>query len=176
MGPISEVKGPFKEVALAPDVNADPIDADNIEIFNDNPIIAYVRGPRAHVANWAMMRSQGLCTREIAEKIGITHTYLKSLLWRATKEGWLKFTDPEARLEHEIKPIIIDNIKHFLLAKDRTMTIESAKGVGFFKSHQAVKVEGNAPQTILALKIEALPSPAQIVEGNIVGQPRELKE
>lgn len=120
------------------------------------------------------MRSQGMRNKDIAARLGIQPQTLNTLISKATKAGWLKFDNPEERLEHELTPLIVDNIKHYLVEGDKKMTIEAAKGVGLFKSHQAVKVEGNDQQMVLAIKIETPNGfdPATVVAGTIVGKPK----
>ena len=56
------------------------------------------------------------------------------------------------------------------------MTIETAKGT-IFKQYQDSKGISDAPQTILALKIETIGVDDQkIIEGHVVGVARELGE
>jgi hypothetical protein len=138
------------------------------------PLIALKRTPRDHVARWIEMRSQGMRNIEIAPILGITPHTLNCIIVKATKEGWLKFESPADRLEQELSHLVVDNVEHHLKKRDRRMTIEAAKGLGLFKSHHAVKVENDAPKAVLALKIEPLDGPADVIEGNIIGKPKEL--
>lgn len=143
------------------------------------PLVRENRSARARVAEFLAHKASGIkTTAEIAKKMGLRPEYLSGLLWKAGKEGWLVYSNPAERFEHEIMPNVVDNVAHFIKQKDRTMTIEAAKGGGLFKSHQAVKVEHDQPNTVLALKIETAPqSEPQIVVGTIVGRPKgELKE
>lgn len=123
-------------------------------------------------------RAQGLNNIAIAEKLGISARTLNTLIWQASKEGWLKFTDPMERFQNEIIPKVVDNIDYFIDKKDKTMTIEAAKGGGVFKNYQAIRVEGTAPQSVLAIKIEtATPLKAkEISVGHIVGKAKEITE
>ena len=138
------------------------------------PLERQDKSARARVTEYLAYRTAGVKTQqEIAEKMGIARRTLQTLLWRAGKEGWLVYTDPTERFEQEIIPHVVDNIAHFIKQKDRTMTIEAAKGAGIFKSHQAVKVESDQPQTVLALKIETAPQmDVKVAAGQIVGTPR----
>lgn len=112
---------------------------------------------------------------DIAQKMGIGRQTLYHHIQKATREGWLKYSDPSERFEMEIVPKVVDNINHFIDLKDKQMTIEAAKGAGIFKSHQAVKVENDAPQAVLALKIETAPgAEVKIMAGSIVGRGREV--
>lgn len=132
---------------------------------------------KARIAQIVLLRGKGLRNKEIAEKLGLTPHSVRTLIWRAGKEGWLKFDDPLERFHNEIVPKVVDNIDYWIDKKDKRMTIEAAKGAGIFQTHQVVKNEGEAPQTILALKIETAPSDApKVVTGHVVGSPRRLKE
>jgi len=112
---------------------------------------------------------------EIAPLLGLKPTTLNTMIWKATKQGWLKFDNPAERLEQELSHVVVDNIEHHLSKKDKQMTIEAAKGLGLFKSHQAVKVESDAPQTVLALKIESTGESQPSVVGNVVGRPKTFE-
>lgn len=140
-------------------------------------IIRNDRSARARVAQIVKYRIQGLTNKEIAEKLDLAHGFVRNLISKAAKEGWLKFEDPIDRFENEIVPKVVDNIDYWIEKKDKRMTIEAAKGAGIFKSHQALRIDGAAPQTVLALKIE-MPSngeEAKAVTGHIVGKPRQLR-
>ena len=132
---------------------------------------------RARVVQWIALRAKGLTNKEIATALGIAPRSLNNAIYRANKAGWLKYNNPTERFENEIIPKVVDNIDHWINLKDKTMTIEAAKGAGIFKSHQAVKVEGDAPQTVLALKIETMEGgEAKILTGHVVGRAREIEE
>ena len=113
---------------------------------------------------------------EIAEKMGIVHQTLSQILREGQDQGLLVFTDPLERIDYEIIPKIVDNLNYFLTAKDKTVTIEAAKGT-LFKAYADSKgiIEGN--QTMLALKIEpASGTDVKILAGHIVGQPKTILE
>ena len=151
----------------------DSLDADGFGVIH----FTDMHSNRARVLQWIELRSQGLTNAEIAPIIGITHGALRTTLLRASREGWLKYNDPRERFHNEIVPKVVDNIEHFINAKDRTMTIEAAKGAGIFQSHQAIKVEGDAPQTVLALKIETVEGgETKVLTGHVVGKAREIEE
>ena len=155
------------------DARGDSLDADGFGVIH----FTDMHSNRARVLQWIELRSQGLTNAEIAPIIGITHGSLRMILLRASREGWLKYNDPRERFQNEIVPKVVDNIQHFIDAKDRTMTIEAAKGAGIFQSHQAIKVEGDAPQTVLALKIETVEGgETKVLTGHVVGKAREIEE
>ena len=133
---------------------------------------------RDRIKQWLEIRAAepGIKQFDIAKKMGISASTLSGYVYRATKAGWLIFDDPLERIEHEIIPKVVDNLNFFLDAKDKTVTIETAKGT-IFKQYQDSKGISDAPQTILALKIETIGVDDQkIIEGHVVGVARELGE
>jgi DNA-binding Lrp family transcriptional regulator len=145
------------------------------EVINaDAPMMIPGRTARDRVAQLIMMRQQepGIKNAEVARRLGLTANGLNSIIYRATRDGWLKYDDPISRIEYEIIPKVIDNISEFLDKKDKTVTIETAKGT-IFKQFQDSKGISDGNQTVLALKIEsAEPSKVQVVTGHIVGKPK----
>lgn len=128
---------------------------------------------------WLAMRSlePTLSTKDIADRLGISVGYMRNLIYDARKEGWLKFDDPMDQIEYGIVPKVIANLNHFLDAKDKTVTIETAKGT-IFPQYKEAKGASDAPHTVLALKIE-MPTPGdnvKVITGQIVGRPRQLEE
>ena len=113
---------------------------------------------------------------DIAEKMGISAATLYKIITDAQAQGLIKFTDPLERIDYEIIPKIVDNLNHFLDAKDKTVTIEAAKGT-LFKSYQESRGISDGNQTVLALKIE-MPDgqDVKILTGHIVGKPKSLSE
>lgn len=156
----------MQEDDAAPEIEEPPIQADIVTVSR--------RDARSRIAEWALLRSQGMKTKDIAIRMGIQPQSLHTLISKASRQGWLQFSDPAERLEHELAPLIVDNIKSHLLEGDKKMTIEAAKGIGLFKSHQAVKVENESPQMVLALKIETPVGfdPTTVVTGTIIGVPK----
>ena len=155
----------FKEIALQKNT-----------IYADIPISDCHLDPRDRVGQYVALRAQypTATHTEIAEKIGISRNHLSTLVNRAVREGWLVFSGPADRLEHEIVPQAMDNVAHFIKKQDKAMTIEVMKGAGIFKTHQAIRTETTQPQTVLALKIDMTPATElQVVQGNIVGMARE---
>jgi hypothetical protein len=132
---------------------------------------------RPIIAHWIALRSlePDISIADAADKIGVNKSTLRTYIYRATKYGWLMFDDPLSRVEYEIVPKVLDNLNHFLDAKDKTVTIEAAKGT-IFKTYAESKGAGQAQQTILALKIE-MPdgTETKIVGGHIVGKPKRLE-
>ena len=147
----------------------EPIDASDPSTI----IVVKDTSPHSKVAEWVLMRAEGTSNAVIAKKLGISLPLLETYIYKGCKEGWLKLHSPTDRMEHVIVPKIVDNVEHFIDAKDRTMTIEAAKGMGIFKSHQAIKVEGQPSPAMLALKIEMTGEPTK-GGGNILGTPKTI--
>ena len=145
----------------------------------DRPVlVAQSRDARSRIADWIMIRAQepNLNNKQIAERLGIAAKTLNGLIARATTEGWLTFDDPLSRVQHEIVPRTVDNLAYFLAKRDKSVTIETAKGT-IFKQFQAAEGINDGATTILAVKIEMASSPTDIertVRGVIVGQPRTI--
>lgn len=132
---------------------------------------------KARVAQIAAFKAMGLNLMEIAERLDLAYSTVKNIVHRANKEGLIQYDDPFERFENQLIPKVVDNIEYWLDKQDKKMTIEAAKGAGIFKAHQAIKVEGQAPQTVLALKIEmpeASGLEAKTVVGHVVGKPRRI--
>ena len=118
----------------------------------------------------------GITTMECAKRMGIAPITLATYISRARRAGWLVFDDPMSRLEHEIIPKVADNLNYYLDQRDRTVTIETAKGT-LFKQYQAEQGIQDSAQTVLAIKIEypqdLIDSPEiKVISGNIVGKPK----
>jgi len=132
---------------------------------------------RRVVSMWVAMRAiePNLSIREAADRLNIGNSTLHTYLRQAAREKWLQFHDPIERLEHEIIPGVVDNLAEFVRQKDRTVTLETAKGT-IFRQYQAEKGAGDTQQTVLALKIDLVPSDGpQILEGHVVGKPKLLQ-
>lgn len=136
------------------------------------PLVRENRSARARLTNWIAMREQGMTNVAIAEKMGISINTLNTLIRRATKEGWLIHDDVEDRFEHEIAPMIADVVKYHLERKSEKMAIEAAKGLGYFKSHQAVKTDEGADSSNLQLNIQINANGEIRPSGNVVGRPK----
>ena len=130
------------------------------------------RAARDRIAEWVVLRAQGMRNVEIAAKMGIQASSLSTLINRAVKQGWLQFESPADRLEHELAPMVVDNVRDFLIAKDKQVTLEAAKGLGLFKTHSALKVEGDQASTVFAIKIDMIEPTVARAGGVIVGTPK----
>ncbi len=130
---------------------------------------------RGRIADWLTLRAQepGITNSEVAKRLGIDRRALAAIIAKARKEGVLQFDDPLEKLEFEIIPKTIENLNHFLDIKDKTVTIETAKGT-IFRDYQEAKGLNQVAQTVLALKIETAPDGEQVkvVSGHVVGRPR----
>jgi hypothetical protein len=113
---------------------------------------------------------------DIAQKMGIARKQLYTIIKEGMEAGILTFDDPIEKIEHEIIPKVVDNLNYYLDQKDKTVTIETAKGT-IFKQFQEAKGISDSQQTVLALKIEQPDSgDVKIAIGHIVGRPKTLTE
>ena len=165
---------------MVPSGNSDAKDIG--PVINADEIIVPVahktrRAPRALIADWMRLRTLDpeITYSEAARKLGIARQHLHRTINKATQEGWLRFDDPLARIEHQIIPKVIDNLAQFLDEKDKGVTLEAAKGT-IFKTYQEAKANPQAVQsTILAIRIEMPESQGggpQVIEGQVVGRPK----
>jgi hypothetical protein len=105
---------------------------------------------------------------------GFSPRTLYGIIYRATKEGWLRFEDPVQRIENEIIPKVVDNLSRMLDEGNERVTIETAKGT-IFRKYQEEQGISDAAQTILALKIEQPDgTETKILTGRIVGRPKAI--
>lgn len=138
------------------------------------PYLATGNSARDRVAQWITMRAKepGITNAEVARRLGIQPGTMNTILTRARREGWLVIEDPLDKIQFDIIPQIVENLDHFLKAKDKTVTIEAAKGVVFPTYRESRGIVENKV-TVLGLQIQ-LPENNHIVEskGRVVGQPK----
>ena len=119
---------------------------------------------RKRVAKILMLKLQGYKGPAIGKKLGISEESVRHYMWLAGKNGWLNatgtaLTDPTEELAFNTSHKAVRNIN---LALDgvalppgmQEMTIETAKGLGLFKSHAQVKNEGPAQPNMLIVQFE----------------------
>lgn len=126
---------------------------------------------RKKVARILVLKMAGRKTAEIAKRLGTTPDTIRHYLYIAGKNGWLTadgvgLVDPSEQLLFEASHKIARNVNHaldgkILGAQQFEMTIESAKGLGYFKNHSAIKTEGQISLPPLEIKFE-LPKGAPI--------------
>jgi hypothetical protein len=148
------------------------------EVINaDLPtFITHGRTMRDRIAQFIALRNEhpDWTHAEIAKKLGILPRTLYGIIYRATKEGWLRFEDPVQRIENEIIPKVVDNLSRMLDEGNERVTIETAKGT-IFRKYQEEQGISDAAQTILALKIEQPDgTETKILTGRIVGRPKAI--
>lgn len=137
-----------------------------------------IKNRNNYAAQWMALKTMEpkLTFPEAAARLGLNVHTLKSYIYKASKDGHLKFDDSMQRIEYEIIPKVMDNLKEFLDKKDRTVTLETAKGTVFkqFQAAQGIQDGGNM---VLALKIETQPAEeVRTVAGVIVGTPKRIEE
>lgn len=132
---------------------------------------------RNRIAQWLEMRTKdpSITMRQASLNLGLSQGYIAATVAQAVKEGWLRFDDPLERIEHQIIPRTLDNLTQMLAEGNEKVTIETAKGV-VFPIYRESKGVTEAPQTILALKIEGIPQGEgpMIFKGEVVGQGRAV--
>ena len=145
----------------------------------DAPLMPIGRTERDYIALWMSLRFQehNITNTEAARRMGIHPRTLSRYIQKGIKEGWLVFSDPLSRIEHEIIPKTLDNMSEFLDQKDKQVTIETFKST-VARHYQESKGVSDAPKTILALKIETADpeDKPKAITGYIVGKAKEIAE
>lgn len=125
------------------------------------------------------LKARGMKLQGISDTLQIPKDTIKTYVARAHKAGWLEPRDLDVDDQQEITlpELVTRNVVELLQGRDKDTTLEAAKGIGVFKSHQAVKMEGQVGVG-LALRVEvSLPpglaerSPIQIRSGSLGGTP-----
>lgn len=153
-----------------------PEDIIDVEVEMDGLKRDTHKTTKKRVADWLAMRflEPDLTTAECAKRMGINPSTLYTHINRATKAGWLRFNDPLSRIEHEIIPKTLDNIKMFLDEGDKQVTIETAKAT-VFRQFQESKVAAPTNLNVLSLKIELAPGVTlpsiEMTSNHVVGKP-----
>jgi DNA-binding transcriptional regulator LsrR (DeoR family) len=123
------------------------------------------------------MRAGGMKPAEIAAALNIKESNIRPYVWRASKNGWITFDDPEESIEFQLLPKAIRNLNDALDDTVRHQTsgmtvgtqvaLKVAEGTIFKKFDQ---VNAAAPTTIVAVRVEMPDGPRpQVREGNEVG-------
>lgn len=135
-----------------------------------------IQNYKGYVARWQAMLAVNpkVTKKEACEQLGINYRTLMTAIETGTEQGWLKFHDPFERLEHQIVPKAVDVINHHLDLKDKTVALETAKGVIFPVMREAMGIRDTA-SLVLGIKIDVGPQGKQeIVEGQVIGTPRQI--
>lgn len=124
---------------------------------------------RRRVARILFYKLQGKSTDWIAKKLNTTPGTIRHYLYLAGKNGWLRpetdgleLVEPGETLAFSTAHKVVRNIEtaldgHDLSEQQQQMTIEVAKGIGLFKSHQVVKGEQQQTMVVVGLKLEQPP-------------------
>lgn len=114
------------------------------------------------------LRAQGVRGHEAAEQLGIPYETMRTYVKRAVQKGWLTFNSfgAEDKVEYVLTDAAISNANELLHERftdddgnqrlsnrAAEITVETLKGTGVFKQHQAVKVD-NTTQVGVALKVQ----------------------
>lgn len=159
-----------------------PADAALIASSSDQP------GLRRKAIEIVGLRSQGFTNQEIGERLKIKAGSVTTILYRASKAGFLEdkhgnfiLDDPKDEVEFSLQHLATKNLRE-LMTSDQVLskgdklvkmesTLEFAKGT-LFKKFDVPKESGPAPMTVLAVKIEMPASGAVMArEGTMGGIP-----
>lgn len=110
------------------------------------------------------LKAQGQQHKAIAETLGLSEHTIGVYLQRAVQKGWLNahsFQTIDDHLDFIVRDKVARNVTEFLDERDKEVTIEAAKGLGMFKTHQVVKGgEGAAVGFALRVQVELPPGAA----------------
>lgn len=119
------------------------------------------------------LRAQGVKAKEIAETLGYSEDTIRQYVSHSYRKGWINansFNEVDDKFEYVLKHKIAENVNAALGERNedgglsstaREMTIEAAKGLGLFKTHQVVKGEGMQNIAMaLRVQVEMPPAPA----------------
>ena len=99
------------------------------------------------------LRTVGLSNRECADVLEMDEKVVVHRIAEGRHKGWVT-SDDDARMQHMIDPLTIDGITDLLIRRDKDTLLESARGRGIFKQHQAIK-NVTAQITELRVRIES---------------------
>ena len=126
-----------------------------------------------------LLKARGWTTRRIAKALGVHVQTVTVALKRARDSG--KLAPLSVQFDHDIAQLAADNIQETLEAggvEAQQLNVDVARGLGYFKSHQAIKAETiHEGSLVLGLKLEVPEgtTPQPIGTGTtIAGTPRQL--
>lgn len=137
------------------------------------------RTSKARAAAIVAMRLGGMKSREIGKVLGIKPDMVRMVLYRARKNGTC--TDIRVLLENDSAALALESLNTHLRKKDKDVTLETMKGLGYFKHYSNNKNEGGAAFTMPALQVNVvlqhggpapLPGQAHDFSEAAVGTPR----
>lgn len=125
-----------------------------------------------------MMRAAGISDEEISKITGLTQGTIRTYVYRAAKNGWLKnFTSAREEIETSVAAKVVRNI-HAMLDDNtepetqKEVTLEVFKGT-LAKGFDQVAAAPVANQNVLAIKMEFAPGAPNVTirEGTTGGNP-----
>ena len=93
------------------------------------------------VAAAAALRAAGAKPGRIAQILGVSLNTVRDYL--AAAREWGGLDDVVRDIEYRLVPQAVDNLRKFLEAGDKEVTLETLKGRGLFRTFGNTKVEGN---------------------------------
>ncbi len=135
---------------------------------------------KGYVAKWLETRiaEPKITQAEMARRLNIDAATLARAIKAGINEGWLKFDEAMDRMRFEVVPKTLDGLVELLDQKDKKAIIETAKGA-IFPIWQAAEGVANESALVLGIRIEypeGHTQAPQVIEGQIVGKPKELKD
>lgn len=133
---------------------------------------------RAHMAKIIALRVLGRSVTQIGEELGLKPQTVSNYMHLAGKKGFLKQTAPQERMEFEVPHKAVRNLVELLDTPDprtnrpdKEVTLATLSGIGYFKTHTAVKNENAAPTMAFQLNVVNVGPEAPVSDDSMGGTP-----
>lgn len=133
---------------------------------------------RNHMAKIIALRVLGKSVSQIAEELGLKKQTVSNYMHMAGKRGYLAQAAPEERMEFEVPHKAVRNLVELLDdhdprtgRRDKEVTLATLSGIGYFKTHTAVKNENAAPTMAFQLNVVNVGPEAPVSDDSMGGTP-----
>lgn len=135
---------------------------------------------RAKAAQICALKIQGKDNDEISKIVGLAPRSLRQYLWVAGKNGWLTSADPQDDVDYRLAHRAVSNLDELLNARDvrtglpdKDITIQTLRGTGIFRNHDAKPAEGTqGQQNVLQINIQTPTERVSVIRpGTMQGVP-----
>ena len=170
-----------------PDASSLPSSLSTLPPAQDAPIPAQARPywtlapnspSKAKALAIVAQRAAGLEDEDIAKNIGISVNTIRTLLFRAGKNGWLSqdatLYDPKDRFEYQVGHKVVRNLEQALDSDDPRVRAKTAMHLTDYvlqaKTAEGVVGPQLVPPTMIAIRVEQV-NTGPIREGTVFGVP-----
>jgi hypothetical protein len=134
-----------------------------------------IRHKATFIKWWALRIANPHITKsEAARQIGTSPQQLYFVIEKGLRLGWGQIDDPIDFMSTQLIPKAMKNMDELLTQKDKRATIEMLKGTAF-PEYRDTKASQVQPRLSINVQFEPAPPQAQtVIEGQIVGVPKQL--